>query len=54
MRHESFWKVALCVNKRDMMIDVADSLELVRMSMMMGAAIYSYQEDSDMGPRETE
>lgn len=51
---ESFWSVALGIDKGDMVIDVADSLQLVGMAMVVRASINTNQEDGDMDPREAE
>lgn len=45
---ESFWSVALGIDKGHMVIDVAYSLQLVRVSMMVRAAIDANQENCDM------
>jgi len=54
MSDKSLRCIALCVNKRDVVIDLADSLQLIGMAMMMWASINTDQEDRDMDPRETE
>lgn len=51
---ESFWSVALGIDKRDMVIDVADSLQLIGMPMVVWASINPNQEDGDMHPGEAE
>jgi hypothetical protein len=63
--HKAFWAVALSVDKADvtdnwlaqcllerqnLLIDIADPLQLVGVSMVMRAPIYSNQEDGQMRP----
>ena len=38
----------------DELVDVADALQLVRVAMVVRAAIYTDEEDRDVGPREAE
>src|SRR5579871_6511317 len=52
--NESFWSVTLGIDKGNMVIDVADSLQLIRMPMMMRTAINTNQKNCDMNPREAE
>jgi hypothetical protein len=54
MGNESFWSVALRIDKGDVVIDFADSLQLIRVSMVVRASIDTNQEDCDMDPREAE
>ena len=51
---ESFWSVALRIDKGDVVIDLADSLQLIGMAMVVRASIDTNQEDCDMDPREAE
>jgi hypothetical protein len=51
---ESFWSVALGIDKGDMVIYVTDSLQLIGMAMVVWASIDTNQENGDMDPREAE
>lgn len=51
---KSFRSVALCIDKGDVVIDLADSLQLICMAMVMWASVDTDQEDCDMDPREAE
>ena len=52
MRDIALRSIALSVHKRHMMIDIADSLQLVRMSMVMRAPVDADEEDCDVRPRQ--
>lgn len=54
VRDESLWSVALRIHKRDVVIDIADALQLIRMAVMMWTSINTDQENSDMRPGQTE
>lgn len=47
---ESFWSVALRIDKRDVVIDLADSLQFIGVTMVVRASIDTNQEDCDMNP----
>ena len=51
---ETFRSVALRIDKGDMVIDLADSLQLIGMAMVVWTSIDTNQEDRDMDPREAE
>ena len=51
---ESFGSVTLGVDKRNMVIGVADSLQLVCVSVVVRTAVNTNQENGDMDPREAE
>jgi hypothetical protein len=51
---ESFRSIALGIDKGDMVIDFADSLQLVCVAMVVRTSINTTQEDGDMDPREAE
>lgn len=46
--------IALRIDKRHMMVDVADTLQLIGMSMMMWTSVDANQEDGDVRPREAQ
>ena len=48
--HESFGSVALCIDKGDMVIDFADSLQLIGVAMVVGASVDTNEEDGDVDP----
>src|ERR1700760_2620022 len=54
MRDEALWTVTLCINEGDMVVHVADTLQLVRMPMVVRTAIHTNQKDGHMGPRKTQ
>ena len=54
MGDETFRSVALRIDKGDMVIDLADSLQLIGMAMVVWTSIDTNQEDRDMDPREAE
>ena len=51
---ESFRSVALRIDKGDVVIDLADSLQLIGVAMVVRASVNTNQEDCDMDPREAE
>ena len=51
---KSFRSVALRIDKGDVVIDLADSLQLIGMAMVVWTSIDTNQEDCDMDPREAE
>jgi len=51
---ESFWSVALRIDKGDVVIDLAYSLQFIGMAMVVWASIDTNQEYCDMDPREAE
>ena len=54
MGDEPFRSVALRIDKRDMVVDLADSLQLIGMAMVVRASIDTNQEDRNVDPREAE
>ena len=54
MRHEPLRHIALRVDKGDVVIDVADALQLVGVPMVVRAPVHANQEDGHVSPRETE
>jgi hypothetical protein len=51
---ESFRSVALRIDKGDVVINLANSLQLIGVTMVVRASINTNQEDCDMDPREAE
>ena len=54
MRHESLRCVSLCIDERDVMVDVADALQLVGVTVVMRAAVHADQEDRHVRPGQAE
>jgi len=51
---ESLWGVPLRIDKGHMVIDFADSLQLIGMAMVMRATVNTNQEDRNMHPRKAQ
>lgn len=54
MCDETLWGIALGINKRDMRINVANSLQLIGMTMVVRAPIDTDQENGDVNPIKAE
>lgn len=50
MGDKSLGRIALRVDKRDVGIDLADALELVRVAVVVRTSVHADEEDSDVHP----
>lgn len=51
---ESLGRVSLRVDERDVVVDLADPLQLIRVAMVMWASIDTNEENSNVYPRKTQ
>lgn len=54
MRNKPLRRISLRIHKTNMMIHLANPLQLIGMAMMVWTPIHANQENSDMHPGETE
>ena len=53
MRDKPLRRIALRIDKGNVVVDVAYALQLISMTMVMRAPVHANQEDCHVSPRET-